>query len=120
MMSLEHLMYMGTHGYVTDNHNTSLVTKPNLDRLKGLSILFLSGTENVVYSPETTDTSFTTLTSHFQQAGYERKLLQGYGHLDCWMSESAVDDVYPAVFHHIEKCLKSESKTKASGLNGGE
>lgn len=109
MTSLEHLMYMGTHGYVTDNHNTSLVTKSNLDRLEGVPILFLSGTENVVYSPESTDISFTTLASHFQQESYERKVLQGYGHLDCWMSEAAVEDVYPAVLHHIETYSKPEN-----------
>ena len=117
MRSLEHLMYMGTHGFATDNNNTSLVTKPNLDRLRDLPILFLSGSENVVYSPETTDQSFTTLTNHFQQAGYEREILQGYGHLDCWMSEAAVNDVYPTVLAHILKCLAA-NKTAAFVPNG--
>lgn len=110
MVNLDHLMYMGTHGFVTDDHNTSLVTKSNLDRLEGVPILFLSGAENMVYSPESTDTSFTTLASHFQQRGYDRKVLQGYGHLDCWMSEAAVEDVYPAVRRHILSCLTEDEK----------
>lgn len=105
MRSLEHLMYMGTHGFVADNDKTSLITSGNLDRLKGLPILFIQGSENVVYSPESTDKSFTTLTRHFQQAGYEREVIQGYGHLDCWMSDSAVRDVYPIVQEHVFRCM---------------
>lgn len=109
---------MGTHGFATDNNNVSLVTDANLDRLRGLKILFLSGSENVVYSPETTDQSFTTLTDHFQQAGYEREVLQGYGHLDCWMSEDAVNDVYPRVSEHIFNCL-AKNKSEAFMMSNG-
>ena len=98
-------MHMGTHGFVTNNYNESLVTSRNIDRLKDLPILFISGSENVVYSPETTDKSFTTLINHFQQEGYEREVIQGYGHLDCWMSPDAVNDVYPLVRDHAVRCM---------------
>lgn len=106
MKSLSHLMFMGTHGYVTTNNtNESLVTPTNIQRLRNLPILFLSGSDNVVYKPETTDVSYTTLTVGLGQKGYEREVVQGYGHLDCWMGEDAVRDVYPRVLEHVRKCV---------------
>ena len=98
-------MFMGTHGYVTNNSNESLVTEQNLERLRGLPISFISGSENVVYSPETTDKSFTKLTTTFQQRGYQCEVIQGYGHLDCWMGKDAVKDVYPKVLRHAYQCM---------------
>ena len=105
MKSLQHLMYMGTHGCVTDNNNQSLVTDQNLERLRDLPILFISGSENVVYSPETTDKSYTKLTTTFQQQGYQCEAIEGYGHLDCWMGKDAVKDVYPRVLTHADQCM---------------
>ena len=111
MTSLEHLMFMGTHGFVTNNQNKSLVTDSALDRFKGLPILFISGSENVVYSPESTDKSFTTLTRKFGQAGYEREIIPGFGHLDCWMSPDAAQKVYPRVLEHAVKCTRVRNTT---------
>ncbi|KAF2103993.1 cholesterol oxidase [Rhizodiscina lignyota] len=105
MHSLEHLMYMGTHGFVTNNNNENLVTAQNLERLQGLKILFISGSENVVYKPEATDKSFTTLTHKFGQGGYELQVFEGYGHLDCWMGKDADKDIYPTVLRHTTKCM---------------
>lgn len=107
MNSLSQLMYQGTHGMVTNNRLESLVTPANLQRLKGLPILFISGADNVVYTPETTDKSYTTMTTTFSQDGYQREVFPGYGHLDCWMGAEAVKDVYPTVLAHAEKIFKS-------------
>ncbi|KAK5676539.1 hypothetical protein LTS10_010840 [Elasticomyces elasticus] len=104
MKSLEHLMFMGTHGYVANNDRVSLVTNRNLDRLKGIPILFISGSDNVVFTPEATEQSFAILTHRFQQAGYEREVFEGYGHLDCWMSPDAAKDIYPTVYAHAARC----------------
>lgn len=109
-------MHIGTHGIVTNNSNESLVTDRNLDRLKDLPTLFISGSENVVYSPESTDRSFTTLTRKFGQAGYEREIIAGYGHLDCWMSPDAVNDVYPMVLDHARRCYAAQGQNVQ--LNG--
>ncbi len=103
MTSLQHLMYMGTHGHVTNNSNKTLVTPENLQNLQGVPILFIHGSENVVYSPETTDKSYTTLTTTFQQEGYDRIVFEGYGHLDCWMGENAATDIYPTVLAHARR-----------------
>ncbi|GKT52442.1 uncharacterized protein ColSpa_12623 [Colletotrichum spaethianum] len=103
MTSLNHLMYQGTHEYVTDSQNENLVTPQNIARLKGLPIFFFSGTQNEVYAPDNTDTSFTTLTEANGGICYERQVFKDRGHLDAWMSPSAHKDVYPRVLHHIRK-----------------
>ena len=108
MNSLTQLMYQGTHGEVTNNLLESLVTPPNLQRLNGLPILFISGTENAVYTPENTDKSYTTMTMTFGQQGYQREVFPGYGHLDCWMGAEAVKDVYPTVLAHAEAIFRGE------------
>ncbi|KIW12714.1 hypothetical protein PV08_09992 [Exophiala spinifera] len=103
MRALELLMFTGTHGYVVNNNRESLVTPANLQCLQGMPILFISGGENVVFSPEGTDKSFTTLTAVFALKDYEREVFDGYGHLDCWMGSQASKDVYPTVLAHAEK-----------------
>jgi hypothetical protein len=51
---LAHVVRMGTSGEPLDNERKSLLTNDNLERLKGLPILFVSGSDNEVFDPETT------------------------------------------------------------------
>ncbi|KZL72550.1 glucose-methanol-choline oxidoreductase [Colletotrichum incanum] len=106
MASLNHLMYQGTHEYITDSQNENLVTPQNIARLKGLPIFFFSGNQNEVYAPENTDISFTTLSEANGGICYDRQVFNDRGHLDAWMSPTAHKDVYPRVLHHIKKVEK--------------
>lgn len=72
MRALQHLMKMGLAARAMDNAGNDLTLKNNLDWLKGIPILFLSGSENAVYSPEATDISFNVLRNEFGEDGYER------------------------------------------------
>jgi choline dehydrogenase-like flavoprotein len=105
MRSLAHLVKMGCNGYVMNNQFESLVTESNIARLKGIPILFFSGSENVTFSPESTSTSYFKLESTFTDGDYERVEFPGRGHLDCWMGTNAVQDVYPTVRTHAERCV---------------
>lgn len=84
---------------------TELVTPENINRLKGIPILFLSGTGNMVFTAENTDTSYTTLCNAHGREWYERELFAGKGHLDAWMGSSAYQDVYPRVQRHVDKIM---------------
>jgi choline dehydrogenase-like flavoprotein len=117
MKALAHLMYMGTHGHVVDNGRESLVTPNNLQRLQGLPILFISGSENVVYKPQNTDKSYTVLTTKFGYGNYDRKVFDDYGHLDCWMGAEAAKDVYPYVLAHANKFSKPTTGPTANAGN---
>lgn len=101
MASLQYLMNTGTTSHVVDTQGNNLVTPQNLARLKGLPIFFFSGSENSVYLPENTDTSFTALSDANGGLFYERQVFEGRGHLDAWMSSTAHQDVFPRVLNHI-------------------
>jgi hypothetical protein len=114
MTSLAHLVQMGQKGYVMNNEFDNLVTDVNIARLKGIPILFFSGTENFVYSPESTTISYSKLTSFFSDGKYDRVQFPGRGHLDCWMGATSDEDVYPVVLAHAEKVTFKASKGKAA------
>ncbi|KAJ7248149.1 hypothetical protein B0H12DRAFT_727764 [Mycena haematopus] len=104
MTNLAHLMQMGREGYVVDNLGNNLVTETNVGRLQGIPMLFISGGDNVVYSPVSTNMSYDDLRQRFGTALYKRVVVNGYGHLDTWMGERSRYDVYPVVRQHIETC----------------
>ncbi|KAJ7596444.1 hypothetical protein C8J56DRAFT_917433 [Mycena floridula] len=106
MTMLSHLTHMGRQGHVCDNQNNNLVTPENVKRLAGIPILLFSGAENVVYDPESTEMSYDILRDQLQYDDYERVVFPGKGHLDCWMSADAINDVWPTVWGHIKKCAK--------------
>ncbi|RAL05213.1 FAD/NAD(P)-binding domain-containing protein [Aspergillus ibericus CBS 121593] len=108
MRSLQWLMETGRLETVTANGPayTNLVTPENLDRLKGIPILFLSGTGNMVFTAENTDVSYTTLCNVHGREWYEREVFTGKGHLDAWMGSTAYQDVYPRVRRHADRIMK--------------
>ncbi|KAL5350902.1 hypothetical protein ACLOAV_004475 [Pseudogymnoascus australis] len=110
MSALAHLMSMGRLGYVTTNPPTSinLVTPINMSRLRGIPILFFSGSENSVFDPQSTDVSYTILRNEFGADWYERTVFEGRGHLDCWMGKDAVRDVYPRVRKHVDQVMRTK------------
>lgn len=105
MSSLEQLMEMGLKVAAINNDGKNLVTPHNVARLRGIPMLIFSGSENVVYTPESTDKSYSILRDQLGPENYERHVFQGRGHLDCWMGPDAYKDVYPRVTRHIEKVI---------------
>ncbi|CAM1504954.1 Fc.00g025450.m01.CDS01 [Cosmosporella sp. VM-42] len=108
MRSLGWLMRAGRVERVITNEpgHVDLVTPENIDRLKGIPILFLSGTGNMVFTAENTDMSFTTLCNAHGKQWYEREVFAGKGHLDAWMGANAYQDVYPRVQEHVDAIMK--------------
>jgi hypothetical protein len=76
----------------------------NLDRLAGLKIQFLSGGANVVFDPWSTSESYDMFRERFGAEGYQRVVVEGYGHLDTWMGKESCVDVYPRVRGHVKEC----------------
>lgn len=102
MNSLRWLTKTGAIEKVTDNDDRNLVTPENIARLAGIPILFISGTGNMVFTAENTDTSFTTLCNAHGRQLYERELFTDKGHLDAWMGATSYLDVYPRVERHVK------------------
>ena len=115
MPCLNHLLRMGTTSTVTtwpfpsaSNDGTSqnvveLVNANNLTHLKHIPIYFFSGSENAVFTPESTDISYMTLRNEYDEGQYERDAFDGFGRLDCWMWEKAADVIWPRVKQHMIK-----------------
>jgi hypothetical protein len=107
MNCLNHLMFMGREGYVVDNTFQSLLTPKNIRRLENIPILFLHGSDNAVYNPESTMKDYDLLRERFGGDNYERVEYAGKGHLDFWMGKASFGDVYPRVEQHARKTIQS-------------
>lgn len=75
MKALTQLMQMGNNGYVMDNEGKSLVSEANVERLRGVPILFISGGVNAVYTPESTNISYNLFREAFGVDDYQREVL---------------------------------------------
>jgi hypothetical protein len=100
MRNLRQLMYMGSHGHVVNNQLESLVTPKNIERLRGIPILFIHGEKNTCYDPESTMMSYDSLREQLGAENYQRWVVGEYGHLDCWMGKRSYLDIYPKVEQH--------------------
>ncbi|GFP52911.1 cholesterol oxidase [Trichoderma asperellum] len=110
------LKQMGSRGEVSTNEPeyTELTTPENIERLRGLPFLFFVGGNNAVISPRATEATYERLIDKFGiSAGllggsiqYRRRVVPGYGHLDCWMGRNAWRDVYPFVREEIDRVVR--------------
>ncbi|KIJ48257.1 hypothetical protein M422DRAFT_74769 [Sphaerobolus stellatus SS14] len=115
-MALENLlMPMGHRGVVTSNFPLAqdLVSKEAIRRLQGIPIFLFSGEDNHVLRAESTLRSYEILQDTNGAVGYEREVMPGYGHLDCWMGARACVDVYPMVEERVRL-----RKGKGKDVNG--
>jgi hypothetical protein len=75
-----------------------------MQRLAGLRICFLSGGDNAVWKPNATKKSLDMFRQMCPNGKYDRVVVQGYDHLDCWMGKDASRDVYPRIYRHLRLC----------------
>ncbi|TVY17726.1 Cholesterol oxidase [Lachnellula arida] len=110
MTCLHLLMHMGYRGFVTTNGPlfNDLTTPRNVHRLKDIPIMLFSGSDNQVLTPEATEKTYGLLRDTFGAKGYERHVIQGYGHLDCWMGREAYKDVYPMVRESVDRATRGK------------
>ncbi|KAJ6007019.1 hypothetical protein N7522_005370 [Penicillium canescens] len=109
---MKHVVNMGTKGICMDNDLRSLLTEENLQRLEGLPILFISGTDNRVFDPKSTLKDYGLLRRRFGERPYRRFLAEGYGHLDPIVGKSAAEDVYWRIFAHLKWCIENDDSVK--------
>jgi hypothetical protein len=111
-MTLLHLlMQMGVRGFVTSNAPLfeNLTAQDNLQRLEGIPMMLFSGGDNHVLNPRCTDMTYELLRNKFGPNQYERHVIPGYGHLDCWMGRQAYKDVYPIIRRQVDKVCRGET-----------
>ncbi len=79
---------------------------PNVDRLK-LPISFIAGAENQIFFSETSKRTYDWLCEHNGDEFYNRKVFQGYAHMDFWIGKNASRDITPWVLCEL-KALRGE------------
>jgi hypothetical protein len=111
MRMLDLLMRMGFEGHAMSNGPLyePLDTPENVARLRGIPFLLFVGRDNAVLSPEATERTYETLCSAFEDGEYRRRVVPGYGHLDCWMGRNAWKDVYPFVREEVDRVTRGEA-----------
>jgi hypothetical protein len=116
---LKYVVRMGSRGQCLDNELCPLLTTNNLSNLKDLPILFMSGTDNEVFDPESTLRDYEILRRRFGEANYRRFLVKGYGHLDPIIGKRAADDVYWRVYEHQKWCINNRNFSAEDALVNG-
>ncbi|KAJ2904834.1 putative cholesterol oxidase protein [Zalerion maritima] len=112
------LMKQGYEGHVMSNEPAAeaLDTEENVRRLEGVPFLLFVGGDNAVLSPESTQRTYEILCDAFGRSTegqhgvlqYRRRVVPGYGHLDCWMGRNAWKDVYPFVREEVDRVVRGE------------
>jgi hypothetical protein len=112
--NLEQLVFMGVNGYVINNQGNTLLTKENIERLRGIPMHFIHGELNTVYNPVSTDKDMDLLIYTFGNPDnmYTRTPFPDKGHLDCWMGHSSYRDVYVDVEEHASKIIDERGLSK--------
>ncbi|KAF9881347.1 glucose-methanol-choline oxidoreductase [Colletotrichum karsti] len=122
MTQLQLLMRQGFEGHVMTNGPLfqPLTTPQNIRRLRGIPIMLFVGRDNAVLTPEATERTYEILCDTFGSRGgerdggvsgglqYRRRVVPGYGHLDCWMGRNAWKDVYPFVREEVDRVVRGE------------
>jgi len=101
MTFFEHISLMIRKGHVVASDGSEAYLA-HLDRL-ALPITFLHGEHNRMFLPQSTERSYRLLCEANGPALYERRVIDGYAHLDCWLGRHAEQDVFPIALDALEK-----------------
>jgi choline dehydrogenase-like flavoprotein len=110
MRNISEMALMGNRGCILGDSGNSMITVENLERLRGIPILFISGGQSAVYSPESTLRDYEILRARFNPANYKRVVFEDRGHLDTWIGKTSNKDVYRSVEQHVRESMADRIK----------
>ena len=99
--ALAHLALMVRRGHVVAADGADAYL-PHAERLR-IPVRFIHGAENACYLPHGTELSLAYLASRNGAELYSRRVVPGYGHIDCIFGEHAARDVFPLALEHLEE-----------------
>ena len=74
----------------------------DLERLRR-PITLLSGSENLVWTPESTERTYRLLGDNFGEDLIRRVVFEDYGHQDVFIGAETARDVFPTILEHLER-----------------
>jgi cholesterol oxidase len=75
---------------------------PELERLRR-PITLMSGSENLVWTPESTKRTYELLVDRLGGALFRRVVVDDYGHQDVFMGAESARDVFPDILAHLDR-----------------
>jgi cholesterol oxidase len=99
--ALDHLAEMVRHKHVV-NAKGEDVYLPNVDRWK-VPTRIIHGAENACFLPQSTELAYERLVAANGPELFSRRVIPGYGHIDCIFGKDASRDVYPHIVEHLEE-----------------
>lgn len=84
----------------------NLATRDRINKLRGIPILLLAGSDNKLFSPESVEKSYSLLCDVNGPEMYKLKIVPGYGHHDCWIGCKAWRDIYPMVREEVDRVVR--------------
>ncbi|CAG8813274.1 35247_t:CDS:2, partial [Racocetra persica] len=106
LTTMDHMMKItSAQKLVTYKKQSNYVTEENIKKNLNIPILMIHGDKNVVFDVKSTRKSYNTLRDHGNNPDLYTppRVIEGYGHLDCWWGTKADKDVFPIVLDHLEK-----------------
>ncbi len=98
--AFRHLAVMVRHGRVVGADGSDRYM-PHLDRL-ALPLTIIQGADNACFHPESTARTVAALAETNGPDWYHRRLIPGYGHIDCIFGARAATDVYPHILQGLQ------------------
>ncbi|MEO9801986.1 MAG: GMC family oxidoreductase N-terminal domain-containing protein [Reichenbachiella sp.] len=99
--ALEHLAELVRKKHVVTMEGEDIYM-PHPERM-AIPIRFISGEKNDCFLPESTKETYDWLCEANGSELYSRKVIPGYGHIDCIFGDNAVEDVFPVILEHLEE-----------------
>jgi hypothetical protein len=88
--------------------------RQHLNRLK-LPIHFISGSENRMFIPESTEHSFNLLCELNGPTYYRRTVYPGFGHLDCYFGMGAAEAIWPDLVAALDPVAPGSVRLSSDG-----
>jgi cholesterol oxidase len=98
--ALDHLATMVRHQRIVDAQGDD-VYMPNVKNL-AIPISIIHGAQNHCFLPESTEQTLEWMSAANGRDLYDRKLIPGYGHIDCIFGRDAARDVFPYVVQRLD------------------
>ena len=71
------------------------------ERYPSRPIHFISGSENRMFIPESTEASYKFLCDANGASYYRRSVYEGFGHLDCYFGSGAPEAIWPDIANSL-------------------
>jgi cholesterol oxidase len=102
MTTFQHLTRLIRERRAVDKHGRD-VYMPNVKQLKGIRISLLQGPLNGIFSPAGSEKTYEWLCQANGPELYTRRVIESYGHMDCFIGRDAARDVFPMILEELEK-----------------